>query len=360
MNLTKKQLNLFEKVTQINAIAGHENELARFIKDYLEALDYQIITDNLGSVYGLKKSEIANAPRVMIDSHMDEVGFIVIDIKENGMIAIHPVGGWNPQVLLAHRVSMKTRFNTYLQGSIDAVPPHLMSDEDRFSITRISSMLVDFGFKSKEEAVNTGSYIGAMIVLDGPFKILNGGKRLLSKAFDNRYGVMLVLETAKYYANKKLPFDLYVGASVQEEVGLRGAQTITNVIKPDFAIVLDCSPARDSTNKKDEEGQLGGGILLRYTDRSMIANSRLIKFQEEMANKAKVKSQYYHSPGGTNAGAIHKELDGVLTLTHCIVARNIHTCSSIIDVEDYLAADKSLKMILKHLNAEKINKFKKL
>lgn len=357
--LNEKQLALFKEITQIYAISGQENALAKVLTEKYKALGYEIVNDNLGSVFALKRSKNKKPLKVMVAGHMDEVGFIVIDIKENGMIALNPVGGINAQTLLAHRVVVRTNKGTFLEGSIDAVPPHLMNAADRDKPVQIKDMLVDFGFASKEEAMEAGVHIGAMVVVKGEFVELNGGKRLLSKAFDNRYGVIVGLEIAEHFKDIDLPYDLYVGASVQEEVGLRGATTISNVIKPDFAIVVDCSPARDSTGNKEEEGQLGGGVLLRYTDRSMLSFKKLIQYQEAMCNKTNVPCQYYSSPGGTDAGAIHLSNSGVLTLTHCICARNIHTCSSIIDVNDYLGAKKVLIEILNDFNEQRYLELRK-
>jgi len=359
MKLTNETRQLFKTVTQINAISGQENELAAFLIKQYEALGFTLVLDNLGSVFALKQSKAERPLKVMVAGHMDEVGFIVIDIKDNGMVALDPVGGINPQTLLAHRVLIKTRTHGFLEGSIDAIPPHLMNEADREKPVQIKNMLADFGFTSRQEAVEKGVHIGAMVVVKGEFVELNDGQRLLSKAFDNRYGVVLGLEIARHFQNIELPYDLYIGATVQEEVGLRGATTMSQMIQPDFAIVLDCSPARDSTGDKTQEGQLGGGVLLRYTDRSMLSFRKLIAYQEDVCKLVGVPSQYYSSPGGTDAGAIHKANQGVLTLTHCICARNIHTCSSIIDVDDYLSAKKALIYILNDFNNERYLSLKK-
>lgn len=359
MKLNLTQLNLFKEVTQINSISGQENLLAHYLGAKYHSLGYEIVEDNLGSIFALKKSKHPNPLKVMVAAHMDEVGFIVIDIKENGMIALNPVGGINPQTMLAHRVHLRTKNGDFIEGSIDAIPPHLMSENDRNQPVQIKNMLVDFGFRSKSEAISSGVYIGAMVVIKGDFVELNQGQRLLSKAFDNRYGVVLGLDVAAQLKDVELPYDLYIGATVQEEVGLRGATTMAQMINPDFAIVPDCSPARDSTGNKDEEGQLGGGVLLRYADRSMLSFSKLIQYQEAMCKASDVKSQYYSSPGGTDAGAIHMSNSGVLTLTHCICARNIHTCSSVIDTDDYLAARKVLINILIDFNHERFDELRK-
>ena len=181
---------------------------------------------------------------------------------------------------------------------------------------------------------------------------------MLSKAFDNRYGCILGIEVLQALKNVTLPYDLYVGASVQEEAGLRGAQTIVQKIQPDFVFILDCSPASDMGGNSKEYGQLGKGVLSRFVDGSMIAFPQLLDYQRKMCDKMHVPYQYYISMGGTDAGIVHKSNGGTLTLTHCICARNIHTNSSIIDLSDYEGAKKVLLAMLKDLNAKKIEQFK--
>ena len=358
--LNKHQINLFRTLSQLNGIAGQENEIARFLRKTYVDMGYPIVTDNLGSIFAYKKSKVTNAPKVMVVGHMDEVGFICLGIEKNGLLKGHAVGGINSQTLLAHRILLKTKQGSYLYGSIDAIPPHLMSEDDAKKPVQIKDMLFDFGFSSDEEAKNAGVYIGAMMVVEGSFHLLNEGKRLLGKAFDDRYGIVLGIELLEKLKHVDLEVDLYVGGSVQEEVGTRGAETSTHLIQPDLAIVLDASPARDSTGDKKALGQLGGGVLLRYVDRSMIAFPELLAYQEKAVAKTKVKCQFFDSPDGTDAGIIHKSVDGVLTLTHCLCARNIHTCSTVLDVEDYLAAKKSLLWMIKDLDAKKIAGFKKV
>ncbi len=358
MLLNKKQLKLFKTLSELNGISGQENEVARFLKKTYLELGYEIKTDRLGSIFAFKKSKVKNAPVVVVAAHMDEVGFIVTLVNENGLVNVAPVGGVNPQTLYAKRVLVRTKDGQFLEGVIDSTPPHLIDKNAKASDIDISKMLVDFGFTNKEEVLNAGINSGSMIVVKGDFITLNNGKRLLGKAFDDRYGLVLGIEILQYFKDKELPFDFYVGGTVQEEVGLRGATTSANLLNPDLVIVLDCSPARDSNFANIGEGQLGGGLLLRYHDRSMLSFPELIAYQEEMAKKAKVKTQYFSSPGGTDAGAFHKSGEGVLTLTHCICARNLHTCSTLLDVEDYLAAKKTLITLLKDFDQERLNKLK--
>lgn len=342
--LSNKQLKWFEDITQIDGVSGHEENVAKYLHKEYEAMGYEVIYDNLGSLVAFKKSKVENAPKVMILAHMDEVGFLVKDITETGVLKLHPVGGWFSQTLLAHRVNVTNRQGEVFPGTIGSIPPHMLSPADRAKPMEIDQMIADIGAKSKEEVLSWGVQVGDMIVVEGKFAKL-GEDRLLAKAFDNRYGCVMGLDLLDELKNEDLPFDLYVGASVQEEVGLRGATTMTNLINPDYAIVLDCSPANDALDK-NAQGKLGEGVLIRMMDGSMIANKDLIYELVDVCRENDIKHQFYYSNGGTDAGIVHKTHDGVKTVTACIVARNIHTSSSILDMNDYLAAKKAILKLL--------------
>ena len=353
MGISNHSLELLKTLTQLNGISGHESEVRNYLKETYISLGYETIKDNLGSIFAVKKCGKENAKKVLVVSHMDEVGFMVTGITSNGMIKATAVGGLNDQTLLSSRVLLKGE-KGYLYGTIGSVPPHLMSSADREKPTPLASMLFDFGFVSKEDALEAGAYIGAMMVLEGKFEVLNNGKRLLAKAFDDRLGLAVGIELLEQLKEQELDYDLYIGGSVQEEVGCRGALTSSTLVKPDLTIVIDCSPSRDSSGNKEELGQLGEGVLLRVIDGSMIAFPKLIKYQKEQAAECGVKVQYFTSPGGTDAGAIHKNYDGILTFTQCLCARSIHTCSTILDSDDYVSCLNLTLHMLKTLTSAKI------
>lgn len=347
--LSNKQLKWFKDLSQINGVSGHEENVAAYLNNAYTEMGYDVVYDNLGSIAAVKKSKNEDAKTLMILAHMDEVGFLVKDILDTGVLKLHPVGGWFSQNLLAHRVSVTTRSGKVFKGAIGAIPPHLLSPAERVKPFQIESMVVDIGASSKEEALEWGVNIGDMIVVDGTFENLSNN-RILAKAFDNRYGCVMGLDILDSFKDLELDFNLVVGASVQEEVGLRGAQTLTNMINPDEAIILDCSPANDAVSK-DAMGKLGEGVLIRVMDGSMIASKDFLYELVDVCTDHDIKHQYYYSPGGTDAGIVHKTHSGVKTLTCCIVARNIHTSSSILDTNDYLAAKEALVKLLEKRNA---------
>lgn len=355
MKLNSLEEKYFKEITQLHGVSGFENEVAKYLLEEYKNLGLAIVKDNLGSIFGLKKSKNAFARKVLVIAHMDEVGFLVANILDNGMIKVNPIGGHNLNSLSCNRVILKTFDNRKIDGTIDCIAPHLLKDAGKVSK---DDLLFDFGFKNKQAAIKFGIEIGNPIVCDGPFKYTYNEESIISKAIDNRYGCILGLDILHELINKDLPYDLYVGASVQEEVGCRGAITSANTIQPDLCIVLDCSPAKDSTHPT-ELGSIGNGVLIRYFDNSMIANRKLLEFQMDAVRKSRGKYQYFDSPGGTDAGAIHKALGGIPTLTHCICARSIHTPSSLMRIGDYIDAKNSLLVMLSELNNELIDEFKR-
>ena len=344
MKLSNLEEKYFKEITQLIAPSGSEMEVSSYLIEEFNRLGYEIIKDNLGSVFALKKSKNPNAKKVMICAHMDEVGFYVRNILDNGMIKPVSVGGFNYNTLLSERLILVNKDGKKFYGMSDALPPHLLKDSKNISE---DDLLFDFGFQNKEEALKNIS-IGDFIVCEGQFNYTFNKESIISKAIDDRYGIILGLVILNELKDYDLDYDLYVGGTVQEEVGCRGALTSSYLIKPDLAIVLDCSPSRDSLSL-NAIGKIGEGVLIRYFDRSMIANKKLLDLQIKACIDSSSKYQYFDSPGGTDAGVIHKNLEGILTLTHCICARSIHTSSTLMRISDYLDAKKSLIELLTNL-----------
>lgn len=354
MKLTNEQLSLLKSLTQAVGVSGHEKRVLKVFRDHLTPYVDEIGYDQLGSIYGVKKSKVKNAPKVAIFGHLDEVGFLVKSVKSDGSLSVMASGGLWSQNLLSQRVVVESVNGQLFEGVIGSIPPHVLTDAEKNAPYSIDKMLVDIGSKSAQETESWGIFPGCQIVMKGEFVELNGGERLLAKAFDNRYGLAVGIDVARSLKNVDLPFDLYICGTVQEEVGLRGAITLASLIDPDFAFVVDCSPANDLGGKA-ENGVLGGGVLLRYTDKSMIAFPQLLQWQKEVCSANNIPTQYFYSLGGTDAGEVHlASPGGTLTLTHCICARNIHSSGTVMDAGDYHHAHQSLVALVKQLSREKI------
>ncbi|PGL69046.1 M42 family metallopeptidase [Bacillus sp. AFS055030] len=343
--MNQDTLQLFKFLTELQGAPGFEHEVRHFMRKELEKYTNEIVQDRLGSIFGVKRGT-EDGPTVMVAGHMDEVGFMVTQITDNGMLRFQPLGGWWSQVLLAQRVQVMTDQGPVI-GVIGSIPPHLLSDELRARPMDMKNMLIDIGADNKEDALKIGVRPGQQIVPVCPFTPMANEKKIMAKAWDNRYGCGLAIELLKEVQNETLPNILYSGATVQEEVGLRGAQTAANMIKPDIFYALDASPANDMSGAKSEFGQLGKGVLLRILDRTMVTHKGIREFILDTAETNKIPYQYFVSQGGTDAGRVHVSNDGVPSAVIGICSRYIHTAASIIHVDDYLAAKELLVKLVK-------------
>ncbi|AZV44757.1 M42 family metallopeptidase [Peribacillus asahii] len=334
--MNDETLSLFKTLTELPGTSGNEHAVRAFMRSELEKYADEIVQDRLGSIFGLKKGT-ADGPTVLVAGHMDEVGFMVTSITDNGMIRFQTLGGWWSQVLMAQRVQIITD-NGPVIGVIGSVPPHLLDEKLRAKPMDIKNMLIDIGADDKEDAKQIGIKPGQQIVPICPFTPLANKKKILAKAWDNRYGCGLAIELLKDLQGETLPNTLYSGATVQEEVGLRGAQTAASLIKPDIFFALDASPANDASGNKKEFGQLGKGALLRIFDRTMVTHRGMREFILDTAETHNIPYQYYVSQGGTDAGKVHIANEGIPSSVIGICARYIHTHASIMHVDDYAAA----------------------
>ncbi|KGX89414.1 peptidase M28 [Pontibacillus halophilus JSM 076056 = DSM 19796] len=343
MNGETKQL--FKTLTELQGAPGNEGAVRSFMKEELNKYSDELVQDKLGSVFGYKKGD-GSGPRVMVAGHMDEVGFMVTQITRNGMIRFQTLGGWWSQVLLAQRVQVMTESGPVI-GVISSIPPHNLTPEQRNKPMDIKNMMIDIGADDEEDAKSIGIRPGQQIVPVSPFTEMANDKKILAKAWDNRYGCGLAIELLKELHGESLPNELYSGATVQEEVGLRGAATAANLIQPDLFYALDASPANDTNGDKNEFGQLGKGALLRILDKSMITHKGMREFVLDTAETHDIPYQYFVSQGGTDAGRVHMSGEGVPSAVVGICSRYIHTSASMIHIDDYAAAKELIIKLVK-------------
>lgn len=331
--MNQDTLNLFRTLTELQAAPGYEREIRRFMRGELEKYTDEIVQDRLGSLFGVLRGD-ESGPRIMVAGHMDEVGFLVTGITESGMIRFQTLGGWFSQVLPAQRVQVMTDYGPVI-GVIGTTPTHLLDEASRSKPIDLKSMYIDIGADDRQEAERLGISIGLPVLPVCPFTPLANPKKIMAKAWDNRYGVGLAIELLKELQGAKLPNVVFSGATVQEEVGLRGARTAAALIQPDLFYALDASAANDMTGDKNAFGQLGQGALLRIYDPTMITHRGMVEFILDTAETHKIPYQYFISAGGTDAGQVHLQGIGIPSAVIGVCVRYIHTSASILHIDDY-------------------------
>jgi putative aminopeptidase FrvX len=354
--LNEQTLNLFKTLTELPGAPGNEHLVRNFMREQLAQYADEIVQDKLGSIFGVKKGD-QTGPTIMVAGHMDEVGFMVTQITDNGMLRFQPLGGWWSQVLLAQRVQVMTD-NGPVIGVVGSIPPHLLDEAKKNKPMEMKNMLIDIGADDRADAQSIGIRPGQAILPICPFTPMANEKKILAKAWDNRYGCGLAIELLQEVKDENLPNILYSGATVQEEVGLRGAQTAANMINPDLFFALDASPANDMSGSKSEFGQLGKGALLRILDRSMVTHRGMREFILDTAETNKIPYQYFVSQGGTDAGRVHQSNEGVPSGVIGICSRYIHTHASMIHIDDYAAAKELIVKLVKACDQTTVNTIK--
>lgn len=346
---------LIDLVTS-RGVPGNEQEVRDVFTEYAKPLADDIFQDGLGSIIAEKKGP-EGAPKIMFAGHLDEVGFMVTRITDEGFIKFQTLGGWWSQVLLGQQVEIKTSSGELLHGVIGCKPPHVLSPEARKQPYKIEDMFVDIGATSNSEASEWGIKPGDMIVPYSPYRRLNDSKFLLAKAWDNRIGVAVALKVFENLSKDKTPNSIYAVGNVQEEVGLRGAKTATNRIDPDITFALDTGTAGDTPGMTPEEAdsKLGKGPQIIIFDASMIAHKELRDFVVDVAEELEIPFQYtVITGGGTDAGSQHVSGHGIPSLAITVPTRYLHSHSSVIHEDDFHNTVKLVEEVIRRLDSEKV------
>lgn len=349
-------MNLLKDLTEAFGVSGHESDVRAILRDRMQGYA-TVEQDRLGSIV-FRRNGSVDRPRVMIPGHMDEIGFMVKLIDEDGFLRFAPLGGWVDQVLLSQRVVVRTSKGD-VTGVTGSKPPHLMSTEERRKIIKRKDMFIDVGAKNKKEAQAFGIRPGDPIVPVSPFTVMKNGKAILAKALDDRVGCALFVELFRRLAKRKLPCSLYGVGTVQEEVGLRGARTAAHVVDPDVCLALDVSIAGDTPGIKPEDvkGKLGKGPVILLSDGGMIPNLRLRDLAISVAEKEKIPYQVtILEAGATDGGAIHLHAKGVPSLFIGVATRYIHSHAGVIHSDDFDNAVKLLMNVVNRLDRQTVEK----
>ncbi len=354
--MKEKAIALLKELTEAHGAPGDEGQIREIFR---RELGEKGQTDRVGGIF-IERKGTAENPRIMIAAHQDEVAFMVQSITSEGLLRFVTLGGWWGHTLLSQRVYVHTSEGKEILGVIASKPPHFLKAEERKNVLTPDLMYIDVGAKDAEEVAAFGIRIGDPIVPASTFEQLQNPDLLLCKAFDDRAGVALAIQATQELADKEHPNTLFATATVQEEMGTRGAKTIPHLINPDVAIILEGTPADDlpGSSKDERQGILQGGVQIRMMDPTFLANRRFLRFITDIADEEKINYQLaVRKSGGTDAREVHLYKTGVPTVVFGIPARYIHTHNSIIHIDDYLNALKLVVAVIQKLDEKAFQQF---
>ncbi len=336
---------LLKKLSDAHGISGYEGNIGTIVKKEMKPYVDKIKVDSIGNLIGTKKGK---GPSVMIAAHMDEIGLMAKYVDYNGFISFVCVGGWFDQTLLSQRVILYGK-NGPVVGVVGSKPPHRMDAEERKKPIKTDDMFIDIGAKNREDAEKMGIFPGATATIDIEMKELTNN-RVTGKAFDNRAGVVMMIE-----ALKRMDTDatIYAVGTVQEEVGLKGAKTSAFGLDPDVAIATDVTIPGDhpGIEMKDAPVEMDNGpgvTVLDSSGRGIITPEPVLKWLCGAADKNEIPYQLDVSSGGTtDATAIFLTKSGIPTGVLSIPCRYIHSPVELLSLDDL---DKSAELMAKAID----------
>jgi endoglucanase len=352
----KETTNLLKRLTEVHGVSGYEANIGKTVCHELEKYVDSIETDNFGNIISIKKSTRKDSPKIMLAAHMDEIGLIIKHIDEKGFLNFEKIGGIPPRNLFSQPVQVHGKKGS-IPGLVYTKPPE--TPEEATKIPDIKDFFIDIGAKNRTEAEKLGIHIGDSITFEKPFKQLGNGTLIASKAFDDRVGVAVIIQTMKNLTKQTLQAHVYGVADVQEEVGCRGAQVAAYRIAPDMAIAIDVTIAGDipGVPEKDQVTKLGAGPAIKIMDSTagqlgLIAHQKVRELLQSTAEEEKIPYQMEVLPrGSTDAATIHLTREGVPSGVISIPTRYVHSYE-VIDLNDVANAVKLLTATIKKVNSK--------
>jgi endoglucanase len=325
---------LLERLSSAHGVSGREKDVRAILLEEIRGRIDECRVDAMGNLIARKKGTGASRLRVLLAAHMDEVGFMITQVDDNGLLRFDKVGGIDDRVLPARSVYVG---EARVPGVIAVKPVHLVEKGERDKVMEAKSLAIDIGASSKAEAERLVQR-GDCAVFAADFRTLAGEgsvwRTVQGKAFDDRAGCAIVAELLK----ERYPFDLSAAFTVQEEVGLRGARVAAYAENPQVAIVLECTGANEVPTNRDvsPNTRIGQGPAISMRDGSSIADPRLVEHVGAAARSLGIRHQYRQPMnGGTDAAAIQRTRAGVASITISVPARYIHTAAAIMDLNDF-------------------------
>lgn len=333
--------------------SGFEEDVRRIVVREVKPIADKVTFDGLGSVIAQQGT---SGPRIMLDAHMDELGGVIRRVTDTGFLSMQMLGGWLDQALPDQRWIIIGR-----NGPVTAVTGirdvHVVPADERTKVFPRDSLYLDVGARTPAEVAALGIGAGDPVVPDAPFAVLAGGNRYLGKAWDDRVGIAVVIEAMRQLRAQGHPNQLFVAATVQEEVGLRGARTAADLIKPDIGIAIEGGITGDSPGRSPEETQavLGKGPGIFLYDTSAIPSVKMVRLVADTADAIGVPLQRDLVQGyGDDSAAIQATAGGVPTVNLVVPARYTHAHNGIIDRSDFDRMVKLVVALVRRLDAGEV------
>ena len=322
--------DLLKRICETPGVSGFERRIRNLVLQEVRELADEVRIDNMGNVIALKRGR--ERKRVMVAAHMDEIGFIVNHVDDNGFIRFLPLGGFDPKTLTAQRVIVHGRRDAL--GVMGCKPIHIMKQDERNKVVPLNDYFVDLGLPKEEvdKLVSVGDPISR------ERELIEVGNCVSGKSLDNRVSVFILLETLRNFRERELPYDLYATFTVQEEVGLRGAMGSVGEVDPDFAFGLDVTIAYDvpGSSARENVTTLGGGAAIKILDGSVISDYRMVNYLKEVAAADGLTPQLELLPaGGTDTAALQRYgKRGSIAGAISIPLRNMHQVTEMASQQD--------------------------
>lgn len=340
-------IGLLKKICETPGAPGFEQKVRELVLREVQDLVDEVMVDAMGNVIAIKRGKIRK--KVMIAAHMDEIGFIVTHIDDDGFLRFHPLGGFDPKTLTSQRVIVHGKKD--LIGVMGSKPVHLMSPEERNKVVPISEYFIDLGMSKTE----TEKWVSVGDPVTRERELIEMGDCVNSKSIDNRVSVFILLETLRELQKSELPYDVYAVFTVQEEVGLRGAIASAHLVDPDFGFGLDVTIAFDvpGANGHEMVTRLGKGAAIKILDGSVISDYRMVNYLKKMATDHQIPWQLEILPaGGTDTAGVQRAgKKGAIAGAISIPLRHIHQTIEMAHKGDILHCIQLLKVSLLHLDA---------
>ncbi len=331
-------IKIQEELSNLVGVPGHEHEVAEYLLTKLEVLVDRAWIDPLGNLLAVKEGKDPNGLRILLDAHIDEVGFMINHIEEKGFIRFDTLGGIDKRVLLGSLVQFVSDTNEKIVGVIGVPAPHTTSADEREKVPNHLDMFVDIGAKSQEEVLEKGLHIGSVGTFYTKFLQVND-ETIMGKAFDDRTACNVLLHTLKELAKEEIPNTILINFAVQEEVGTRGAKVGAYTLDPNIALALENTIASDFPGVAPHKivSAIGEGPTVSVADKTVIVPKKILTRISQAAENVGVKWQYKKPTyGGTDAGSISVTKQGVPSGVIAVPCRYIHGPVGVLRVDDII------------------------